>query len=75
MLGTEPLKEMQDYVLTIGVKNNSTRATVFENFHVLFKNKTEELVWFLFEILAPQVRQEHKKIEDARAKEEEERAR
>ena len=41
MMGNDPLPEMQEYVMTIGVKSDSTRAVVFENFHVLFKDKTE----------------------------------
>lgn len=28
MLGSEPLTEMLDYVMTIGVKNNTTRTKV-----------------------------------------------
>jgi len=53
MIGTDPLPEIIDYVMTIGVKNNSTRPIVFENFHVLLKDKTEELVRWLFDTLAP----------------------
>ncbi len=57
MMGTEPLPEMQEYVMTIGVKSDSTRAVVFENFHVLFKDKTEQLVKYLFDSLALQITQ------------------
>lgn len=63
MMEAEPIQEMQDYVLQIGVRNNSTLTEAFENFHGLFKDKTEELVSWLFEELAPFVRQEVAKIE------------
>lgn len=56
MMGSDLLPELQEYVMTIGVKSDSTRNTVFENFQVLFKDKTEELVKFLFDVLAPQIR-------------------
>jgi hypothetical protein len=56
MMGADPLPEIIDYVMTIGVKNNSTRPVVFENFHVLLKDKTDELVSWLFETLAPLIR-------------------
>jgi hypothetical protein len=36
MMGTEPQPEMLEYVMTIGIKSDFTRANVFENFHVLF---------------------------------------
>jgi uncharacterized protein YjgD (DUF1641 family) len=58
MLGNEPMKELLDYVIMIGVKNNSSRAETFTNFQVLFKENTEELVKWLFDSLAPQIRQE-----------------
>lgn len=58
MLGTDPRPEMIDYVLTIGVKNNQTQAIVHDNFQVLLKDKTTELVYWLFDVLAPMVRLE-----------------
>ena len=58
MMGADPLPEIIDYIMTIGVKNNSTRPVVFENFHVLLKDKTEELVKWLFDSLAPLIRKE-----------------
>lgn len=58
MLGTDPRPEMIDYVLTIGVKNNQTQAVVHDNFQVLLKDKTTELVYWLFDVLAPMVRLE-----------------
>ena len=58
MMGSDLLPELQEYVMTIGVKSDSTRNTVFENFQVLFKDKTEELVKFLFDVLAPQIRED-----------------
>jgi hypothetical protein len=56
MLGTEPRPEMIDYVMTIGVKNNQTRSVVHDNFHVLLKDETPELVNWLFDSLAPMIR-------------------
>jgi hypothetical protein len=58
MLGTDPRPEMIDYVLTIGVKNNQTMSTVHDNFHVLLKDKTSELVSWLFDVLGPMIRLE-----------------
>lgn len=63
MMGADPLPEIIDYVMTIGVKNNSTRPVVFENFHVLLKDKTEELVKWLFNSLSPLIRNEALKKE------------
>ena len=53
LMGTEPQPEMLEYCMTIGIKSDFTRALVFENFHVLFQDKTEQLVKYLFESLAP----------------------
>ena len=64
-MGADPLEEVQDYVLTIGVKNNSSRPTVMQDFQVLFNEKTEELVRWLFENLAPRIKLEAAKIEKA----------
>jgi hypothetical protein len=47
---------MIDYVMTIGVKNNQTRSVVHDNFHVLLKDETPELVNWLFDSLAPMIR-------------------
>jgi hypothetical protein len=44
MLGSEPRPELETYVITIGIKTESTRAEVLEYFRVLFREKTEELV-------------------------------
>lgn len=63
IVGADPLEEVQDYVLTIGVKNNSSRTTVMQDFQVLFNEKTEELVRWLFENLAPRIKLEAAKIE------------
>ena len=51
LMGAPPLPEIIDYVMTIGVRSDSSRAAVFENFHVLFKDKTEVLVKYLFDTL------------------------
>jgi hypothetical protein len=53
MMDSEPLSEMEEYMITIGIKSELSRMEVFENFRVLFKDKTEELVKFMFETLAP----------------------
>jgi hypothetical protein len=58
MLGTDPRPEMIDYVLTIGVKNNQTMSIVHDNFHVLLKDRTSELVSWLFDVLGPLIRLE-----------------
>ena len=58
MMGSDPLPEIIDYVMTIGVTNNSTRPVVYENFHVLLKDKTDELVAWLFETLASLIKSE-----------------
>ena len=55
MMDAEPLSEMEEYMITIGIKSELSRMEVFENFRVLFKDKTEELVKFMFETLAPQI--------------------
>ena len=64
-MGHDPIVEVQDYILTIGVKNNSTRPTVMQDFQVIFSEKTEELVRHLFENLAPRIKLEAAKIEKA----------
>ena len=58
LLKNEPLPEVIDYILNIGVKNNSTRSELMSDFRVLFDEKTEQLVKWLFEVLAPTVRLE-----------------
>jgi hypothetical protein len=58
MLGTDPLPELVDYIIQIGVKNNSNQPLVYDNFHVLLKDKTEELVRWLFDRLAPLIKLE-----------------
>ena len=34
--GSPPIPQLEDYVLTIGIKCDSTREVVSENFQVLF---------------------------------------
>ena len=57
VIGQAPMPQIEDYVLTIGIKCDSQRDIIVENFQVLFKAKTEEIVSFLFEQLAPIIRQ------------------
>jgi len=59
----DPVQEIHDYILTIGVKNNSTRSELMQDFRVLFDEKTEQLVKWMFEVLAPTIRLEAQKIE------------
>lgn len=59
----DPVPEIHDYILNIGVKNNSTRSELMSDFRVLFDEKTEQLVKWLFEVLAPTIRLEAQKIE------------
>jgi hypothetical protein len=66
MMGTDPLPEIIDYVVSIGVKNNSPRNIVHDNFTVLLKDRTEELVNWLFNRLAPLIRLEAQKREKPR---------
>jgi hypothetical protein len=63
MQGIEPVSEIIDYILTIGVRNNSTRSELMTDFQTLFNEKTESLVRWLFEVLAPTIRLEAAKIE------------
>lgn len=37
----DPVPEIHDYILNIGVKNNSTRSELMSDFRVLFDEKTE----------------------------------
>ena len=60
MMDSEPLSEMEDYMITIGIKSELNRTEVFDNFRVLFKDKTEELVKFMFDTLAPEITKLHK---------------
>jgi len=62
-MGHEPIAEVQEYIYTIGIINNSTRPTVMQDFQTLFNEKTEELVRFLFENVAPKIKLEAAKIE------------
>ena len=62
MMDSEPLQEMEEYMITIGIKSELSRQEVFENFRVLFKDKTEELVKFMFETLAPQITKLNKQL-------------
>lgn len=61
--GMDPVQEIHDYILQIGVRNNSTRSELMSDFRVLFDEKTEQLVKWLFEVLAPTIRLEAQKIE------------
>jgi len=59
----EPVPEIQHYILSIGIRNNSTRSELMSDFQILFNEKTEQLVKWLFEVLAPTIRLEAQKIE------------
>ena len=63
IIGAEPLIEVQDYVLNFGVKNNATRPTLMQDFQIIFNDRTEDLVKWLFENLAPRIKLEAAKIE------------
>lgn len=63
LLGCEPMQEIHDYILNIGVKNNSSRSELMADFQILFNEKTEQLVKWLFECLAPTIRLEAAKLE------------
>lgn len=41
LLGMDPVPEIYDYILSIGVKNNSTRSELMTDFQILFNEKTE----------------------------------
>ena len=56
-MGQPPMPQIEEYILTIGIKCDSSREMVVENFQVLFKDKTELLVKFLFEFVAPRITQ------------------
>lgn len=56
LIGQAPMPQIEEYVLTIGIKCDSNREIVIENFQVLFKAKTDQIVSFLFEVLAPKIR-------------------
>jgi hypothetical protein len=58
LLDCDPPLEVQNYILIIGIKNNSTRSELMSDFQTLFNQKTEELVKWLFEVLAPTIRLE-----------------
>ena len=62
MMDSEPLQEMEEYMIAIGIRSELSRQEVFENFRVLFKDKTEELVKFMFETLAPQITKLNKQL-------------
>ena len=62
MMDSEPLSEMEEYMITIGIKSERSRKEVFDDFKVLFKDKTEELVKFMFEVLAPQITKLNKQL-------------
>ena len=49
------MPQIEEYILTIGIKCDSSREMVVENFQVLFKDKTDQIVKFLFEFVAPRI--------------------
>lgn len=57
VMGKAPMPQIEEYVLTIGIKCDSPRETVFENFQVLFQEKTDQIVKLLFESIAPRITQ------------------
>lgn len=65
LLGNEPVPEISDYILNEGIKSNQTRSEMMKEFQILFNEKTEQLVKWLFEVLRPTIRLEATKIEKA----------
>jgi hypothetical protein len=63
MKQNDSLPEVIDYVLNHGVKANSTRSDLMTDLHVLLEEKTEQMVKWLFESLAPSMRMEAQKLE------------
>ena len=57
LMGQPPMPQIEEYILTIGIKCDSSREMVVENFQVLFKDKTEQIVKFLFDFVAPRITQ------------------
>ena len=55
LIGQAPRPEIEEYILTIGIKCDSSRETVYDNFNVLFQDKTDQLVEFLFGQVAPRI--------------------
>lgn len=55
LMGSPPMQQIEEYILTIGIKCDSSREMVVENFQVLFQGKTELIVKFLFEEVAPRI--------------------
>jgi len=51
------MPQIEEYVLTIGIRCDPSRDVAFENFQVLFKEKTEQIISFLFESVAPRIKQ------------------
>lgn len=65
ILGNEPVPEIHDYILNEGIKSNPTRSEMMKEFQILFNEKTEMLVKWLFEVLRPTIRLEAAKIDKA----------
>ena len=49
LTGKLPMPQIEEYILTIGIKCDSSRDIVVENFQVLFKDLTDPIVKYLFE--------------------------
>ena len=54
----EPLNEVIDYIINNCVKSNATRSELMTDLRVLLEEKTEQMVKWLFESLAPMMRLE-----------------
>lgn len=59
----EALSEVIDYIINNCVKSNATRSELMTDLRVLLEEKTEQMVKWLFESLAPMMRLEAQKIE------------
>ena len=57
LMGQPPMPQIEEYILTIGIKCDSPRDIVIENFQVLFKDKTDQIVKYLFDVVAPRITQ------------------
>ena len=54
----EALSEVIDYIINNCVKSNATRSELMTDLRVLLEEKTEQMVKWLFESLAPMMRLE-----------------
>lgn len=57
LTGKLPMPQIEEYILTIGIKCDSSREMIVENFQVLFKDLTDPIVKYLFETVAPRITQ------------------